>query len=237
MIVPALDKSKAKKWLEDRKEGRDPTEEPHEIGALPRGDASVQIESARAELMKLTEELDNEPQNLRVRKFDADGSAILHGKLSDLPLRVADNRDFWRYLSCGPLYDIVRWRYPDSTNLQNYAISGRFESLPEQLWFRGHVVFDPDRQDPYTLSRRGGVDFWVSGNIRHLFGSIPTVARALVEFQYPDEGDFDEKGDFKPRTLTLKGFRELFKRIRHYTAVSELSILNAAGARVIAKSV
>lgn len=237
MIVPALDKSKAKAWLEAKREGREPVEDYHESGVLPRGNAREVIEAAKLELRRLANALEDESDRLRVRKFDADGSAILHDALSDLPLRVADDRDFWRYLACGPLYELVLWRYPDTTNLKRFAISGQFESVPEQLWFRGHVVHDPNREDPYTLARRGGVDFWVSGNIRHLFGAIPAVARAVVEFQYPEDGAFDDAGNYTPRSLTLDGFRELFKRIRHYTAVNELATLGEDTATELVRTI
>jgi hypothetical protein len=169
---------------------------------------------------------------VEVSRFEADAAVLVHQEFGSLPVRVASDTEFWLYLSCGPFFEAISARYPTSAerppNLKNFGIGGKWDCMPRRLWFRGQIAFDPTASNPYHLVRRGHVDFWISGLIRVLYGANPAIARALVRFQYPERGTY--RGDsFRPATLDVYqvgGVRELYKRIRHLNATTELAVLS-----------
>jgi hypothetical protein len=164
-----------------------------------------------------------------VGRFDAEGAAIVHKGLGPLSVRIASNRGFWRFLACGPLVEITRWRAP-SNAVENFGIGKIWRAVPERLWFRGSMAFDAEAADAYELVRRGGVDFWESGLIRVLYSSNPVLARALVRFQFPEDGEF-RGSSYRPATLRMEGIRELWKRLRHFDSVLNYSDMDVDRAR------
>lgn len=237
MIVAGLSKSKARSWLESNLKGQPPSEPFSELGCLPRGNAEERIARARTGLVALCSHLDGESETTRAALFDAQASALLHSALEDLPVGLSSDPDFWRYLSCGPLFSVVQWRHPlphgfdvNSQDgwLRNVGLSGRWYALPERLWYRAHLSLGPSdvAGDRYALSRRGTVDFWASGPTRHEFGASRSLTRALVRYQYPEEGVFDARGSYKPSTLGPNALRELYKHLRHFNRTTELAWLS-----------
>lgn len=169
--------------------------------------------------------------------FDAEAAAALHNAL-DLPRRVAGDSDFWRYFVCVDLYDVVQWRHPprseDPYSGNPFGLGNVWEILPRRLWARGELGYQAGSEDPYRLVRRGSVDFWASGPIRHLYGCARPVVRALVRYQYPEDGTFEGKR-YRPRTLNIDEYRELIKKIRHYHATTTLEFLDDSQANELIK--
>jgi hypothetical protein len=219
MIVKGLSRANAKRWLEQRQAGQNPQNGTHEIGSFPRGNFDNSVRSLCQALDHLREELSEVSVNIRGAVFDSLASAVVHRHLLDVGLNVASDRDFWRYLACGPLFDIVRWRYDGSLAPANFGLGAKWEALPERLWFRAYVTMDADAPDPYWLARRGGVDFWASGPIRHAFGAHRHLVKTLIRYQFPDEGEFSESGSYRPQTLTNDEIRVIFKELRHLNAI------------------
>lgn len=240
MIVPALTRSIATALARRRLSGEPaPTAEAlhdmaHEVGSLPRGDGVERVKRLTASLDSLAAEFSSGGRIVEVARFDAEASVLTHTTLGDLPTRVAAEHEFWLYLASGPLFDVVLRRYPlkgsAKPNLKNFGVGSIWDCLPRRLWFRGHVAYDDDATDPYHLARRGHVDFWISGLVRVLYGSIRPLARALVRFQYPQPGRF-EGNEYRPATLDVqdeRGIRILYKRLQHFTATTALATLDDA---------
>lgn len=229
MIVPTLSQSNARAILDAYFAGEQPPFRVEDVlteaGINPRDDVQSRIDS-------LTQDLESiivASPGREVARFDSEAAVICHSHLGELPVRVATESGFWRYLSLGPLRQVVEWRYPGSRNRENFGVGKAWEALPERLWFRAHVAVETGSEDPYRLVRRGGVDFWISGLVRVLYSSNPVLARALVEFQYPNDGEF--VGDkYRPATLGTDGIRELYKRLRHFTATVEFPALTKSEA-------
>lgn len=227
MIAPALTTSVAEQWLAAKRSGTSPPGTLYEIGGPPRGDLDRRIESLDEELLAIAEVVEGEdlPPRARPGAFDSRSSVLIHRRLADLPTQIAADRDFWRYLACGPLYEVVEKRHEGSSSTNTFGLGKRWECLPERLWFRAHVSVASVSPDPYELTRRGTVDFWMSGPIKHLFGCSHSLVRALVRFQFPQEGRFTSRGGYRPQTLKFDGLRELYTRLNHFHATLELEAL------------
>lgn len=228
MIVSALNRASAEEWILARTERREPTSKPYEIGSLPRKPIEKQLTTIGSELDLLTRELADLGPKQRPGLFDARASVVIHSNLPKLPINVASDRDFWRFVACGPLYEIVRWRHGGDEDAENFGLTGAFKGLPERLWFRAELSVQPeeDSEKRYALTRRGTVDFWASGPTRrHLGGSRPLV-RALVRFQYPGDGKILPNGTYRPQTLAPDGIRDLYKRLSHFDGMLKFSMLD-----------
>jgi hypothetical protein len=220
MIVPVLTAPEAETLLEARSEGRVYKPKLHEIGTGARQPAEQDLKTA-VEAVKAIHQSYTSWQDSEARlSFDADASVALHRQLP-LEERVAADDDYWRYVACMMIDDVVRWRHgrdgkePDQRFL---GLGDKWDCLPRHLWFRAELSADRGAADPYALTRRGGRDFWTSGVIRILYSCSRSVSRALVRFQFPVAGSFH--GDrYRPQTLTLDGVRELYKRLRHFNSI------------------
>lgn len=236
MIYPTLTRGAAEEYVRARLDGQSPRKPIDEItdeaGCSPKGnmaDRIRELEEAWRDLLPILDEK-------QFARFEARGAVAIHRALGELPVRVATDAGFWRYLACGPLYEFVVRRYPESmrnakrANLANFGIGKAWEALPERLWFRAHIGYDPGAPDPYGLVRRGGIDFWVSGLIRVLYSSNRELARAFVEFQFPTDGKF-EGTSYRPATLGTDAVREMYKRLRHFDVTTVYAALDDQQAR------
>ena len=178
--------------------------------------------------------------------FDAEACVVLH-KALPRDVEMLSNDGFWRWLALGPLREVIHWRFPLDSKVDergdevpapihrpNYGVGSsarqRAECFPYKLWLRAELGHVAGSDDPYRYAKRGDVDFWTSHIHRQSYTTNRRLCSALVRFQYPDE----RKG--KPRLLSgaenreknRLGVRTLAKRLRRLQASFELTVLDDA---------
>ncbi len=222
MITPALNSTEAARYIEGRFSGSSVAPSTYEIGHGSRDTWAKCAADLRTGLAELLHEY-GERDAHAFQEFDSRAAPIVHGALV-LADRSAADDDFWRYVACVETFDAIVWRHGRKDQGQtswpkgaHFGLGDKWDCFPRRLWFRAELSKDLARADPYELSRRGGMDFWASGQLRVLYSCNRPVARTLVRFQFPREGTF-RGGSYRPQTLTLIGLRELYKRLRHFNA-------------------
>ena len=189
-----------------------------EAGAGAPWDES-RADSAVDRLVSLKDRLAVENVRLDVNSFDSEACVILHQELEIPPNLVAAD-GFWRWLAVEKFSEIVEARaHNQPAHLRNYGIDAAVtDNRIAILWFRANMVYDREVDDPYHLARRAAhTDFWESGIIRHRYAWSPNLARAFVDFQYPDPSS----GKAYLHSTHEDGVRELYKRLRRlHTTVS-----------------
>lgn len=185
--------------------------------------------------------LDRDRSMVNDQKFDRVACRTIHKGLN-LPLNLAADDGFWRWLAVDKFYEVVEARHnrtSDFAGLGNFGI----DDSPDRnrmkiLWLRADIVYDSAHDDPYHLAcRLSPTDFWESAIIRHRYGWAPNLARAFVRYQYLD-------ADSGRGTLHLthpNGIRMLYKQLRqlHSTIAFEylddkqlIDILNRLGSKL-----
>lgn len=162
-------------------------------------------------------------------QFEAKAAPILHAHLA-LPPEIAGNRDFWTWFTFiaaeGDFAHVVERRFKSSkksgflSDPVNFGIgsdSKLYEGLFARLWWRGHNFYEKAADDPYSTARRGYVDLWRSHIVRTNYGASRTMARALVEFLFPEEGQISGHD----KTLV----RELPKKVCAENSVTTFELL------------
>ncbi len=235
MIVPVIAQAEASHNLEERRAGRLTTPTHHEAGVGDRETWEKGAVDLREGLRKLLEEARGRQPEMGGPEFDARATEIIHRALP-LDDRTAATDEFWRYVAVVECYEVIQWRHgsmgtdgPVSARDPHFGLGDKWECFPRRLWLRAEITRLADKEDPYELSRRGGMDFWTSGILRHLYSCNRPIARALVRYQFPVEGEF-RGGSFRPQTLSLAGVRELYKRLRHFDATMTFAALDDARA-------
>lgn len=163
----------------------------------------------------------------RGRPFDRFASQVIHRSARTLPIYVQEDPGFWRWLAIEQGADIVEHRYGASANAgsRNFGLGPRWDSMFMRLWFCAAVSFDPDESDPYRRTKLGDVDFWVSGVLRHRYGSARNLVKAFAEFAYDDpkspERDRWQREGVSDRD---RGIRILYKNLSrlHATVAYEM---------------
>ncbi len=235
MIVPALIRSEGEAYLEAKFAQPDatPTARSHEIGAGDREQYRLAVRDLRQDLDDLKTTATADGSDVAFPSFDAEAAVALLIRL-DLEPRITADDDFWRYLACVELFDLILWRHGSTDRVPpvapgNFGIDSRWDCYPRRLWFRAELSRDPRLTDPFAYTRRGSIDFWASGMLRHLYTCNRHIARALVRFQYPEAGEFIRHGAevwYRPQTLTLTGIRELYKRLRHFNSTISMAAIS-----------
>lgn len=173
------------------------------------------------------------------QEFDRHASKAIHAAI-DLTPEIIAYPSFWRWLAVAKLFDVLENRHMarnKPAGLNNFGITGAATSNRLFiLWLRADTVYDEENPNPYHLSTRlSSTDFWESGIIRHKYGWAPSLARAFVEFEYPDP-------DSGKPTLAIgsdNGVRMLYKRLQrlhtiiafdHMTVEEIIPILKAKSA-------
>ena len=151
-------------------------------------------------------------------EFDADLAVELHSRARFQPAESNDVA-FWRWLAIEHGQDLVRMRHGENAGRANYGLGSRWRNLFERSWFRAELSFNVDAADPYSLTKRGGSDFWASGIIRHRYSSARNMVRALIGYQFP----YDDP--FKGR-LGTDEVRELYKRLSRIHASIAFELLS-----------
>lgn len=153
------------------------------------------------------------------QQFDRHACKAIHEALDLTPEVIAD-AGFWRWLAVAKLNAILERRHRSrgrDARLANFGVTGpaTYNRL-FILWLRADIVYDDENADPHHLSTRlSSTDFWESGIIRHRYGWAPSLARAFVEFEYPDP----ESGKATLVIGSANGVRMLYKRLQRLHAV------------------
>ncbi len=156
--------------------------------------------------------------NLRDHEtFDAEMAVMLHAS-TKLPLGGASDLGFWRWLAVEHGRDLVVFRYGENASLANYGVGRQWDNLFMRSWFRAELSRDGELDDPYSLTRCGGSDFWASGVVRHRYSSARNIVKALIRFQFNVDDPMNGH-------LNTAKIRELYKRIRLIHATVSLELL------------
>jgi len=201
-------------------------------GALPEGEETRVVDPRGAGpddveryIEPLVEKLNHirsrYPEHLRQRdprggQFEAEACVEIHKCLPFDPAMLGDH-EFWTWLAVFRFRELVDWRYGGKAAPANFGIGNWSENLMYRLWLRADIVYKPgDKNDPYSLARRGDQDFWRSHVFRQDYGKCRSLVRALVRYQFPDSSPDSP-------TLNSKEIRELAKRLRrlHPTLIYE----------------
>ncbi len=163
------------------------------------------------------------------QKFDRCACRIIHEGLK-LPLNLVADEGFWRWLAVGKFYDVIESRHnrtSEFAGLGNFGIDAPADrNRLKILWLRADIVYDSGETNPYHLAcRQSPTDFWESGIIRHRYGWVRNLSRAMVKYQYPD-------ADTGTGTLHLThdfGIRMLYKQLRRLHSTVAFEYLDEAG--------
>ena len=157
-------------------------------------------------------------------EFDSQCARLLHAALK-LPVRVAGDADFWRWLTFAQgAYgaEIVDWRYgnragdlaPNPARAVYYGLGPMKKGMFAKLWICANTMNVADQPNPYDGIEYADVDLWDSHIIDVDYGSVPAVARAFVKVVR--DLDLPRGG---PRELDKPaGYRDLAKEIRRRNA-------------------
>lgn len=137
--------------------------------------------------------------------FEVAAAPIIHQALPSDPA-LADSR-FWTWMTMSYGMRLVKWRYEGAPDLANFGAGSPVENLLFRIWLRAEVSFSPELADPYELAKAGDIDFWRSHIFRQSYADSRVFARALINFQFP------ENGGRKPR-LSINEIRGLVKRLK-----------------------
>jgi len=165
----------------------------------------------------------------RGRRFDRFASQVIHQSARTLPIYIQEDPGFWRWLAIEHGADIVEHRYGASTDAgkRNFGLGPRWDSMFMRLWFCAEVSFDPNESDPYRRTKLGDVDFWVSGVLRHRYGSARNLVKAFAEFAYDDptapERDRWQRGGDSDRD---NGIRIVYKNLSRLHATVAFEMLS-----------
>lgn len=155
--------------------------------------------------------------------FERRAASLVHQRLDLHPI-IAGDAGFWRWLTFsvdGDLADLVDWRYPSQESgharEQYFGLGQMKQGMYAYLWLCAQSVFNPRAKDPYELSRRGDVDVWQSHIVRIDFGSVPQLARAFIQYVFPDD---------ESQHLHREQYRKLAREITRRNASMAFELLD-----------
>ena len=215
-VYPTLTPGRAEQRLEALRS--DPLYPHHHRSVVP-NDANEQVNllvDALAEIRSSLRQLG------RGTRFDANAGRILHDRTRSLPVHIQEDAGFWRWLAIEQGCDIIEYRFGVSewAGIGNFGLGGRWDNLFLRLWFRADIAYDSSEDSPYQLVALGDVDFWVSGILRHRYGSSRTLAKAFVKFAYPDPSEpAQDRWQLAGERSRDKGIRVLYKNLRRLHAI------------------
>jgi hypothetical protein len=118
--------------------------------------------------------------------FEAEGSAIVHSAMPNLPAYVATDAEFWMWLTfvpCdGKFAELVVQRFGKGAKSVNFSLGPLPESLYFRLWWRG----SRGRDDNYDIAKRGDIDLWRSHIIRIESPMSDMMLKAFVKTIMPE---------------------------------------------------
>ncbi|NJD24474.1 MAG: hypothetical protein FIB06_03610 [Betaproteobacteria bacterium] len=216
MRYQSMDSSKAKRFIQLRREGQEPALDGFvdTKGSGPEYPIDL-VQKLRAELLairlKYPAELKEKDRN--GGRFEAEACEKVH-QILPFDAQVFADSGFWVWLAVTQLSEIVEWRHGGTdrwAKLLNYGIGNRTENLVFRMWLRADLVFDQAAEDPYWLAKRGDQDLWRSHVFRQDYTNVREFARALVNFQCLPEG-------YRLHPSNENGMRVLAKRIKRLRA-------------------
>lgn len=156
----------------------------------------------------------------RPGEFDSQCAPLLHSTLR-LPIRVAGDADFWRWLTftsggCGA--EIVDWRYGGGRRAAKsglarpvyYGLELMKKGMFAKLWICANLMYRENAGNPYDGIEYADVDLWDSHVIDVDYASVSAMARAFVivvrDLQIPRESATEGANP--------SGYRDLAKEIR-----------------------
>lgn len=207
MSYPALSRPEARSYLDALKLGLNPNAPA--VRSVDEGE-DIDWESMATDLVaKLSKLMSGEPvkkrSDARGAEFEIQAGPIVHRSLPSHEA-LADP-EFWTWLAVLHGGSIVRWRYENDPNPQNFGVGSSGENLLFRIWLRAEVAHQPTASDPYELARVGDIDFWRSHIFRQSYADARAFARALLNFQFP------KASDRKPR-LSISEIRDLAKHLK-----------------------
>ncbi|SDE22569.1 DUF6339 family protein [Rhodococcus tukisamuensis] len=169
-----------------------------------------QLESVRNHVHKLAEDA-GFPDTATVsdrNDFDLEVAKYLHSDSGMVPAEAASG-DIWAFFALVLLPDVAYWRYPDppgdrvlSTDITRHVFG--------RLWWRAHLVQQPDSVDPYAyLGLLGESEFDQIYARRTSLGASSFVVRMILTvWAELDESSSrrDILRDFLKRLLRLAAF-------------------------------
>lgn len=231
MRYPTVTISDAKRRLESLRQGAPGTVTVQWIGGADEVFDVDRVDDVSRQLQVLRRVMGEPSEGDRryFAKFEGEASAIVHQAL-ELPPYVAVDHEFWLWFTLGSDFDypakLVAWRHggraetPYDAKDSNFGLTTDLEQgFFSRVWLRGNIGWDPERADPYELSKRGDQDLWRSHLLRTEYGQVPNVAKALLRFQYGDDHPD------VPRVKT-KVIREMAKELRRRQATSAFELLD-----------
>ena len=160
-------------------------------------------------------------------EFDSECAPVLH-RLLNLPVAIAGDGDFWRWLTFGRHGDgaeIVDRRYgagrgrlvgdstPERARAVYYGLGPLKKGMFAKLWICANLMYIANTSKPYDGIEVADVDLWDSHVIDVDYGSSPSLARAFVkvvrDLKLPRDGS---------RSDTTVGYRDLAREIRRRNA-------------------
>ena len=179
-------------------------------------------------------------------EFDSACAPVVHRLLS-LPVAIACDPDFWRWLTFGRHCDgarIVDRRYgggrgrlvgggeTQKARPVYYGLGPMKKGMFAKLWICANLMYVEGASDPYDGIEYADVDLWDSHVIDVDYGSAPSVARAFVrivrDLNLP-------RGTRRPDTPA--GYRDLAKELRRRHASVALELFMDAKAYEWVKAV
>lgn len=207
MSYPALTRADARSYLNAIKLGQEPDQPV--IRTVSEGE-DIDWESVSSDLIaKLSQLTSGEPvkkrSDPRGSEFEIAAGPITH---KHLPAHEAlADPDFWTWLAVMHGRSLVHWRYDNDPDPKNFGIGSPGENLLFRIWLRAEVAYVPQSSDPYELVRVGDIDFWRSHIFRQSYADARSFARALLEFQFPEQGD-------RKARLSIIQIRDLAKNLK-----------------------
>jgi len=125
----------------------------------------------------------------RLDKYEGMAASIVHQNLSDLPIEILADEDFWRYVALISIFEIVAWRH-ESLGNNNFGLTGGrgfLRCLPYRMFIRADIAHRYSDGANYNLTSAHGslVDQWASHVLAQQYGSVPRLVKVMLE-QFED---------------------------------------------------
>lgn len=134
----------------------------------------------------------------------------------------AARNSVWSFIAIILLPDVVKWRFSSATgSVSAKRYLGGVRNTFQRLWWRGHVFYDPEKDDPYHYVRVLSEDALVAIMERPGLSSNTRIARSLAEAIHSLESGPEDY----PYELRQEIWRNALKRIRQRLVVANLESL------------